>query len=275
MSDISPLDQAPARRGRERPAGSVTATQLGLHLALSRQHICTLANVEQWLRDGRPHSTTLETVEVEPPKLHKGEDVVAAIDRLRRRGRELQADLHRIRSAPYPSSDAKQRAREQIEQLAQSGAPNAAALVEHADAKLEELFPRVLVRAQVHNVRRSPAAVAYAEAVDPIAVIAWLFPKELAAALDQEIASEADDKPALSHEARQQAEAEVMSDLLAVERDECWFVWTALSQNLPVEHRADISPLALLGLRLVTTPRALPAPGSSGEHSYEIVKAGR
>jgi hypothetical protein len=38
-----------------------------------------------------------------------------------------------------------------------------------------------------------------------------------------------------------------MGDLLAVERDEAALVWQA--QNLPVEHRADISPLALLGLR--------------------------
>ena len=34
-------------------------------------------------------------------------------------------------------------------------------------------------------------------------------------ALDREIASEADDKAALSHEARQKAEAEVQGDLLA------------------------------------------------------------
>jgi hypothetical protein len=41
----------------------------------------------------------------------------------------------------------------------------------------------------------------------------------------------------------------VMGDLLAVERDEAALVWQAQAQNLPVEHRADISPLALLGLR--------------------------
>ena len=44
MADVSPLAQAPP--GRERAAGTVTATQLGAHLALSRQHICTLADVQ-------------------------------------------------------------------------------------------------------------------------------------------------------------------------------------------------------------------------------------
>ena len=40
----------------------------------------------------------------------------------------------------------------------------------------------------------------------------------------------------------------MLGDLLAVERDEAALVWTAQSQGMPVEHRADISPLALLGL---------------------------
>jgi peptidoglycan/LPS O-acetylase OafA/YrhL len=39
-----------------------------------------------------------------------------------------------------------------------------------------------------------------------------------------------------------------------------------MSQNLPVEHRADINPVALLGVRLGTAPRANPLPGTSPEH---------
>jgi hypothetical protein len=77
---------------------------------------------EVYLRDGKPGNTTLEAVEVEPPKLNKGETVVDAIERHRRRVRELRADLHRIESATCPSSYAKQRMRAQIGQLAQRGA---------------------------------------------------------------------------------------------------------------------------------------------------------
>ena len=52
-----------------------------------------------------------------------------------------------------------------------------------------------------------------------------------------------------------------MSDLIAVQREESFLVRQAQAQGLPVEHRADMSsPLALLGLRLVTTPRAGPPP---------------
>jgi hypothetical protein len=81
--------------------------------------------------------------------------------------------------------------------------------------------------------------------------------------LDELIGAEADDGAALSHEQRQQAEAEVMGDLLAVERDEVALTWQAQAQNLPIEHRADINPVALLGLRLITTPRATGLPATS------------
>ena len=94
-------------------------------------------------------------------------------------------------------------------------------------------------------------------------MVAWLHKDALIAALDREIASEADDKAALTHEAREKAEAEVMGDLLAVERDEAALVWQAQAQNLPVEHRGDCSPLAILQVRLVTAPRADAFPETS------------
>jgi hypothetical protein len=88
----------------------------------------------------------------------------------------------------------------------------------------------------------------------------------LIAALDREIDVEADDKNALAPADRSVKEAEVLGDLLAVERDESTLVWIAQAQNLPAEHRPDVSPLALLGLRLLTTPpaAALPADTSPG-----------
>ena len=52
----------------------------------------------------------LQDHEIEVVKLNKNETVTDAIERYRRRGRELRAD-RRIQSAPYPSSYAKQRMR--------------------------------------------------------------------------------------------------------------------------------------------------------------------
>ena len=129
------------------------------------------------------------------------------------------------------------------------GAPSVSRLVE-LDGPVD--FQTQRVQSEVHGERRS---LAFTEVPDTVALVAWLHREALIKRLDEEIASEADDKAALSHEARQKAEAEVQGDLLAVERDECALVWQAQAESLPCEHRSDISPLALLGLQLVTTPR--------------------
>ncbi len=223
-----------------------------------------LAACESWLRDGKPHGTTFEEVETEPPKLDKGEDVLSGIERLRRRVRELRADLHRIASAPFPSSYDKAQMRAQVEALAQRGAPSVSRLVE-LDGPVD--FQMQSLRSEVHAERRS---VAFTDTADALALIAWLHRDGLIAALDREIASEADDKAALSHEARQKAEAETKGDLLAVERDESWFVWSAMEQNLPVQHRADCSQLAILQCQLVTAPRPDASPETSPGLSWTL-----
>jgi hypothetical protein len=81
------------------------------------------AAVESWLRDGKPSGVRLEDFEGPEPTLNKGENgILDAIENRRRRVRELRADLHRIESAPFPSSHAKAQMRAQIGQLAQAGA---------------------------------------------------------------------------------------------------------------------------------------------------------
>ncbi len=225
-----------------------------------------LAACEAWLRDGKPHGTVLELLEGPEPKLNKGESITDAIERHRRRVRELRADLHRIESAPYPSKHAKARLREAIEILAQRGTPDVSALIEH-DGNI--VWPMQRVQSQVFNA--GPGAVAFHEVVDVVGLFAFFLKPTAISILDGLVDIEGDDKAALSHEAREKAEAETMADLLAVERDECVPVWQAQAQGLPVEHRADISPLALLGLKLVTTARAVPSFGSSPEHAWNLV----
>jgi hypothetical protein len=113
--------------------------------------------------------------------------------------------------------------------------------------------------------------LAFAEVPDTLALVAWLHKDALIKRLDAEIDAEADDGASLSHEAREKAESEVMGDLLAVERDECGLVFSAQSQGLPIEFRPDISPIAILGLTLITTLRAeLPA-SSPGHAGYNLI----
>ncbi len=138
------------------------------------------------------------------------------------------------------------------------GTPDVSMLVEF---DRDIAWPTMRQQSQVIGAERH---LAFAEVPDTIGLLAWMFKDALIAALDREIDAEADDAAALTHEQRQQREAEALGDLLAVERDECALVWQGQAQGLPVEHRADISPLALLGLRLITAPRADAAETSPG-----------
>jgi hypothetical protein len=158
--------------------------------------------------------------------------------------------------------------REQVEALATQGAPSVTLLVEH-DREVE--FQTRRVQAEVYGAEQR--ALAFTEVPDTLALVAWLNKDALIAALDREIAAEADDKAALSHTDRELRTSETMSDLLAVERDESALVWSAQSQSLPIEHRADCSPLALLGIALVTKPNGH-LPETTPGHSYDIVRPG-
>jgi hypothetical protein len=224
----------------------------------SASHV--MSACEAWLRSGVPPGVRLEDHETEPPKLGKGENgLLDATENRRRRGRELRADLHRIRSAPFPSSYAKQRMRAQIEALAMQGAPVVSDLIEH-DRQI--VWPTTNLQSRVYNSEMPSFA---AVEVPDIALVAWLHRDALIKKLDAEIDSEADDAAALTHEARQKAEAEVMGDLLAVEREESALVWRAMDERLPAEHRADCAPQAILGVQLITVPRA-EVRGTSPEH---------
>jgi hypothetical protein len=222
-----------------------------------------LQAVETWLKDGGvPPGVVLQDHEGPKPTLNKNETITDAIERHRRRVRELKADAHRIQSSPYPSSYAKKQMRAQIGALAMSGAPNVANLIEH-DRQIE--WPTQMLRSEVHNTE--VPSVAFAELHFVLPILAWLQKDALIAALDREIASEADDRSALTHEARQQQEAVVQGDLLNVERDESWFVWAAMAERLPAVHRPDCAPAAILGVQFLTAPRAVEARGSSPMHA--------
>jgi hypothetical protein len=217
------------------------------------------AAVEIYLKSGRPGGTTLEAVAIEPPKLLKGETVIDAVERLRRRGRELRADLHRIQSAPFPSSYARAKMREEIEVMATLGEPDVSKLIEHRDRPI--IWPTQQVRGTVYNA--APGAICFTELEAATPLVVWVLKDALIKRLDAKIDAEADDPASLSQTEREKRESEVMSDLLDIEGQESVFVWQAQSQGLPCEHRSDINPVALLGLRLVTTPRVNETPGTT------------
>ena len=213
----------------------------------------TLGAVMAWLREGR--GTVLQDFDGPPPKLAKNETNLSdAIENRRRYIRTLASDLHRIRSSCYPSSHCKTKAAEKIDVLAQRGAVSVSQLIEH-DGALG--WPTWQVQVSIHNTQQ-PGAVVYVEVPD-LAILAFVHRDALLAAINRAIDEESDDANSLSLAERQGREAEVMADLLSTERDESSLVWQAMEKNLPVGHRSDCSPQAILQCELITVPTVEPS----------------
>jgi hypothetical protein len=199
------------------------------------------ANVESWLKHGRPQNTTLTDWDGSAPQLVRGEkSVFDQIENRRRRARELRADLARIAASPYPSAYCKTRIREQVEILANQGTPSITNVVEH-DREIE--WPTQEVRSEVFS---EPRALAFATVPAGLALVAFLCKPALLAALDKMAMEESDDSVALTHEQRQLRTDEVQRDLLAVEMEESALTWSAQEQNLPINFRSDLDPRAIL-----------------------------
>lgn len=156
-----------------------------------------LTAVESWLKNGKPPGVVLQDYDGPEPKLLKNEGLLDAILRLQRRGRELKADLHRIRSAPYPSAHARAAIRQEVEALATQGAPSVSDVVEH-DRKI--IWPMQSLRSTVYNTEVSSFAAT--EVVDVLSLFAFVHKDALLASLDALVSEEADDAASLSHEAR-------------------------------------------------------------------------
>ena len=227
-----------------------------------------LAACETWPRVGRPSGVQLQDYDGPEPKLNKGEaNLLDAIANRQRRVRELKADLHRIASAPFPSAYCKQRLRQIVEQAAAHGAPDVSGLVELDQEDVR--WPQKRVRSEVLGTQ---GALAFHEAVDVVGLLAFLLKPTLISALDALVDAEQDDPAALTHEQRQKAEAEAQNDLRATERNICALIWRGQADGLPLEFPADISPIALLGLRLVTPPRADGLPGTTPGLSWDLLR---
>jgi hypothetical protein len=76
----------------------------------------------------------------------------------------------------------------------------------------------------------SPSIV-HTEMPDALGLIAWLFRDELIAKIEASIDQASDNGAVLSEKERQEQEAEISGDMLAIERAECNLIWTAEAQG--------------------------------------------
>lgn len=245
---VQEVQRAVERHGAE----MARLSQLNAGRDAVAQNLSQLFNrCEEFVRH-RPRNTIVR--QVPPPEiasvLKKNETPAAALDRLRLRLRELGADEHRVRSAPFPSSYAKTRMRAMVEQRMQE--PDLTGLIEH-DAEIRWPMTRLDMPLVAVGQNQSPVIGSSAgEVIDILAVLAWLDPARLVAKLSAEIDAVADDEAAMTHEQRQVKLAEIEADRIALEREECAVIRHMQAQGMAIEYRADADPKAVLSVELET-----------------------
>lgn len=201
---------------------------------------------ERWLAS-LPPDAVLEPAEVEVPKLNKSETPTTGVDRLRRKRRDLLADMQAVDAAPITSTTAKAKVRAEIEALADRGRPDLFGTIEHGDAIR---WPESSISAPLLGFVAADGAPqlqghAHAKVADSLALVAWLYKGDLLAALDAEVDSISDDAAALTDEERAARRADIAASVLDCERAECSLVE---SIGGAVAYRPDTDPRALLAV---------------------------
>lgn len=207
-----------------------------------QQHARLISALEDYCSRHLRSRKTVEVHDGAAPELKSGEDAAAAVERCRRRVRELSADAHRIKSAPWHASHAKQRMREEVARLAARGEPSVLALIESSDGGVawrERVFHDVLIGGRLLTNVGDPGA---------LALMFWLHHDAIVQRLEALIDEQADDQNALTLEQRSEQLAEIARDLLATEREEAYWTDAAIAAGAAVLHRADLDPRAALML---------------------------
>jgi hypothetical protein len=201
-----------------------------------------VSNVEEYLTTRLGKVATIKLHDGPVPTRKRSESIADAIERCRRRIRELVADRHAIASAPWHAAQAKARAKIEVEKLAARGEPNVLSLIESATGTIgwrEQAY----VDARVGDRMLYAAGDAAA-----LPLLCWLHRDALIAKINRQIDVIADDKAALTREQRNEKIKEIDGDLLAVERDEEFWVGTAIADGMNILRRSDADPRAVLGL---------------------------
>jgi hypothetical protein len=223
---------------------------------------------EAFLRSGIPPGTVVAALPEIEPHLRKNETPLQAIERLRYRLGELDADARKAEAAPIPSSVAKARMREQLSRLAEQGAPSALRLVE-LGTELE--FATTTQRLPIISTS-ADFSFAQGEAPDAIGMLLWAFRDVIIGKVELLIDEDSDDANSLTDVARAEVLERIANERLQIEYTECALVRAAQREGGAVEFRPDSNVCALLNVELVPAPPSAPDP-SAGRAGW-VVRVG-
>lgn len=229
------------------------------------------ARISDWImRGGVPGDCYLEVVADAPISelVKKGERIADAASRYQLRLRELAADLHRVKSAPWVSSAAKEKAEAQIKMLAAAAAPDCDRAIEFG---LPVSFQTTVTTALVHGTDK-PATVSNTS-VDFLGLLCWVLRDQMVQKIHAALDEISDDKAALDEKTRAEMEAQITVDQLEIHRRICALIWHAEANGEIIDFAGDTPPEAVLGVRCVHAPRRAPS-GTSADHAYDVIYPG-
>ena len=174
-----------------------------------------------------------------------GDTPAMAVEGRRRRIRELRSDLDMVRVAPYPTKEAKERARAKIHELAEAGRADVSDLVARRGPIV---WPIETTRAPIMSAKRNDHGFAVVESPNTVAMFACLFQDHLVQYLDREIDRASDDELALTDSQRAERSTEISAAILLCEREEEALIERMESQGVVMPRRVDADPRAVLGL---------------------------
>lgn len=242
-----------ARAAIDRAAASLKAANDRVEARSSRFNgvQAVISEIERWL-GSLPPAATLEpfTSKARPAK---GEIPSVAIERTRKQIAALQAELHRVRSAPRPAALAKAAIAAEITVLAEAGKPDPFRVIEEGEGiewPKTPLVARVSGDALSKDGPLTLDAISRTEAPHAVALIAYLFRDALIAKLNAEVDALADDSAALTPEERATKETALLAKLLGCEHDEEAMIEHAEADGFEVLRRREASPLAVLGVAI-------------------------
>lgn len=201
--------------------------------ARTQQSTALLNSIEAWL-NALPKDIDLAPGAPAAAKI--GQVAPDAIEQRQRRIRHLLADIAQVDAAPFPSGEAKQLVRREIEQLAQRGRPSFHPVIERGES-IE--WPQQILKINAIG------AISDASIDHSNAMFAWLMRDQLIAAAEKGIDEESDDAAALTAAERSARFKTLFADLLAVQRDEEALIEAA---NFDADRRGDADPRAVLDL---------------------------
>ena len=203
-----------------------------------------VSSIENYFTEGLSGFSGAITLYKGPsPSPQKREAPVEAVERCRRRYRELEADRHRIMCSPWHAAGAKLRARAEIEKLAERGRPSVLPLIETAEETIawrERLFSDVhMGNGQLVTAVGDPQA---------LPLLFWLHKEALIQRIEAEIDAVSDDGAALTAQDRKKQLETIDRDRLALQREEDHWVSVAIEAGVAVLRRPEADPRAVLGL---------------------------